>query len=137
MRHDWTLLCAEVVAPPSGSIDLRNVISAVKVADRYRQAPINTVLPIHAPMWIVSQWTAEFNVNRRVYPGLLQLMAPGGEQVLDQRGLEFDFRHTIVFRYIHRIPDMRYVGLGTYEFHVFVADFAEQGEWGRASVRMI
>lgn len=137
MRHDWTILCSEVDAPPSGSIALKNVIVAIRVADRFRISPINTILSIDGPLWIVSQWTAEFNVDRQTHAGLLQLMAPGGDRVLDQRKLEFDFRHTIVYRFIHRIREVRFIGLGTYEFHVLVADFAERGEWGRASVRII
>ena len=137
MRHDWTLLCSEVVAPPSGSIAMKNAITTIRVADRFRISPINTILSIDGPLWIVSQWTAEFDVDRQVHAGLLQLMAPGGDRVLDQRKLEFDFRYTTVFRFIHRIQEMRFIGLGTYEFHVLVAGFAERGEWGRASVRMI
>ena len=136
MRHDWTLLCSEVVASASGRIELKNVVTAVNVADRYRGSPVNAILSIDGPLWIVSQWTAEFNVDRRIHPGLLQLVAPGGEDVLDERELEFDFRHTTVYRFIHRIQEMRFVGLGTYEFHVLVADYADRGEWGRASVRM-
>ena len=137
MRHDWTLLCSEVDAPASGSIGLKNVMTAIRVANRFRISPINTILSIDGPLWIVSQWTAEFDDDRQVHPGLLQLMAPGGDHVLDQRKLEFDFRHSIVYRYIQKIQEMRFIGLGTYEFHVLVADFADRGEWGRASVRMI
>lgn len=137
MRHDWTLLCSEVEASPSGNIAMKNVVTAIRVGDPYRISPFHAVLPMHAPVWIVSQWTAEFDVDRRIQPGLLQLMAPGGEDVLDERELQFDFRHTIVYRYIDRIPDMRYVGFGTYEFHVLVADFAERGEWGRASLQLV
>ena len=137
MRHDWTLLCSEVDAPASGSITLKNVITAVRVADRFRMSPVDTILSIDGPLWIVSQWTSEFDVDRQIHKGLLQLMAPGGEYVLDERELEFDCRHTIVHRYIRRIPDMRFTGLGTYEFHVLVANFAERGEWGRASLKLV
>lgn len=137
MRHDWTLLCSEVDAPSSGSITLKNVITAIRVADRFRVSPINTILSIDGPLWIVLQWTAEFNVDRLMHTGLLQLMTPGGEDVLDQRKLEFDFRHTTVYRFIHGIREMRFVGLGTYEFHVLVADFAERGEWGRATLKLV
>jgi len=137
MRHDWTLLCSEVDAPSSGSIALKNVITAIRVADRFRISPINTILSIDGPLWIVSQWTAEFDVDGQIHAGLLQLMAPGGEDVLDERELEFDFRHTIVFRFIHRIREMKFIGLGTYEFHVLVANFAESGEWGRASLKLL
>ncbi|MCY3799847.1 MAG: hypothetical protein OXG84_18730 [Chloroflexi bacterium] len=116
---------------------MKNVITAIRVGDRFRNSPINTILSIDGPLWIVSQWTAEFDVDRRLHPGLLQLAAPGGEDVLDERELVFDFRHTIVYRYIHRIPDMRFIGFGTYEFHVLVADYAERGEWGRASLKLV
>ncbi len=111
-------------------------MTEAEAPDGLRWTPIDTVLRIESPLWLVSQWSAEFETDRRLFSGRLQLMAPGGEQVLSQRMEQFDFRHTVVFRYIHRIPDMRYVGLGTYEFHVFVAAVAEQGEWGRACLRV-
>lgn len=137
MRHDWTLLCSEVDAPASGSITLQNVITAIRVADRFRISPINTILSIDAPLWIVSQWSAEFETDRQVYSGQLQWMAPGGDRVLNQTQLRFDFRHTIVFRFIRKIQEVRFAGLGTYEFHVLVANFAERGEWGRASLKLV
>lgn len=136
MRHDWTLLCAGVAALPSGSIEMRNVVTVAEVADGLRRSPIDTVLPIDTPLWLVSQWSAEFQPDRKVYSGLLQWMAPGGDHVLDQQTLEFDFRHTIVYRFIRRIREVRFIGSGTYEFHVPVSDFAEQGEWRRACLRV-
>lgn len=136
MRHDWTLLCGEVVKPQVGGIELKNVVSAAKVADRFRKSPIDTVFQIDLPLWIVSQWATEFEVDRRVHQGTIQLLAPGGERVLQQYDLEFDCRDTAVFRFIHRIPDMRFVGLGTYEFHVVLNEFASIGEWGRACFRL-
>ena len=101
-----------------------------------RRSPVDTVLRVDAPLWLVSQWSAEFETDRRVYSGELQLIAPGSERVLDQRELEFDFRHTTIFRFIHRIRELRFVGVGTYEFHVLMADFAEQGEWGQTCLRV-
>ena len=132
MRHDWTLLCAGVSALPSGSIELRNMVTEAEVANGLRRSPIDTVLPIDTPLWLVSQWSAEFEPDRRVYSGRLQWMAPGGDHVLDQQTLEFDFRHTTVYRFIRRFRQVRFIGSGTYEFHVLVSDFADQGEWGRA-----
>ena len=136
MRHDWTLLCAGLTASPSGNIEMRNVITEAAVASGMRRSPIDTVLRVDAPLWLVSQWSAEFESDMRVYSGELQLMAPGGDRVLNQTQLQFDFRHTIVFRFIHRIRELRFVGVGTYEFHVLVADFAGQGEWGRTCLRI-
>lgn len=136
MRHDWTLLCAGLTASPSGSIELRNVVTEAEVTDGLRRSPIDTVLRVNSPLWLVSQWSAEFETDRRLFSGQLQLMAPGGEQVLNQRIEQFDFRHTIVFRFIRRIQEVRFLGPGTYEFHVLVADFAERGEWGRACIRI-
>ncbi len=136
MRHDWTLLCAGLTASPSGSIELRNVVTEAEAPDGLRRSPIDTVLRVNAPLWLVSQWTAEFETDRRLFSGQLQLMAPGGDHVLDQQALEFDFRNTILYRLFHRIEEMRFVGIGTYEFHVLVADFAERGEWGRTCLRI-
>lgn len=136
MRHDWTLLCSRVAYPPDRSIDLINIVSAVKVADRYRSASIDTTIPVDAPIFLVSQWSVEFENEKRVHSGVLQLMAPGGERVLQQYKLELDCRDTIVSRFISRIPRIRFVGLGTYEFHFVLDGFAELGEWGRACLRI-
>ncbi|MCE2471807.1 MAG: hypothetical protein J4G18_07890 [Anaerolineae bacterium] len=93
MRHDWTLLCAEVTYPPYGSIALRNVISAMTVVDRFRNAESEVVLSLDdLPVWLVSQWAAEFEIDRKVHIGVLQLLAPGGDRVLREDTLEFDLR---------------------------------------------
>ena len=136
MRHDWTLLCGEVVLPPGRGIDLIDVVSAVKVADRYRALPTETVIPVDVPLWLVSQWSVEFESDKRIHSGVLQLMAPGGERVLEQYDLKLDCRDTIVSRVVYQLPDMRFVGLGTYEFHLILSEFVEMGEWGRACLRM-
>ncbi len=54
-------MCAEVTYPPYGSIALRNVISAMTVAERFRNVESEIVLSLEdLPVWLVSQWTAEF-----------------------------------------------------------------------------
>lgn len=136
MRHDWALLCAGLTASPSGNIEMRNVITEAAVAGGMRRSPVDTVLRVDSPLWLVSQWSAEFESDMRVYSGELQWMAPGGELVLNETNLQFDFRHTIVFRFIRRIQEVRFLGPGTYEFHVLVANFAVRGEWGRACLRI-
>ncbi len=136
MRHDWTLLCNNVVTSPGRGIDLINIVSSVKVADRYRSTSIDTKIPVDVPIWLVSQWSAEFKLDKIVHPGTLQVMAPGGERVLEQFKLEFDCQDTIVSRFIYRIPDMRFVGLGTYEFHFVLDQLVDLGEWGRACLMM-
>lgn len=135
MRHDWTLLCAEVTYPPNGSIALRNVITALTVAERFRNLDSEIVLSLEdLPVWIVSQWTAEFEADRKAHSGILQLLAPGGDRVLREDPVEFDLRDTRVFRMVHKLPDIMFVGFGTYEFHVVLDEFAAIGEWGRACV---
>ena len=136
MRHDWTLLCNEVIAPPSRGIDLLNVISTIEVADRFRRAPVDARIGLESRLWLVSQWTAEFEADRRLHSGVLQLMAPGGDHVLEYDQLSSDFRDKTVSRVYHRISEMKFVGLGTYEFHVMLAGFAVLGEWGRACLTL-
>ena len=135
MRHDWTLLCTEVKYPPNGSITLINIVSAMTVAERFRNAESEIVLSLdNSPVWLVSQWTAEFEIDRKVHTGALQVLAPGGDRVLREDNLEFDLRNTRVFRLIHRVPDVKFVGFGTYEFHVVLDEVSTLGEWGRACV---
>ena len=62
------------------------------------------------------------------------LLAPGGERVLREDKLAFDLRDKRVFRMIHRVPDIMFIGLGTYEFHVVLEEHAAIGEWGRSCV---
>ena len=35
---------------------------------------------------------------------------------------------------IHKVPDIMFIGFGTYEFHVVLEEFVSIGEWGRACV---
>ncbi len=112
------------------------MVTAVKVADRYRTVPIDTTIPVDVPIWLVSQWSTEFETDKKVHSGVLQLMAPGGERVLEEYMLEFDSRDTIATRFIYQILDMRFVGVGTYEYHFVLDGFADLGEWGRACLRM-
>ena len=35
---------------------------------------------------------------------------------------------------IYILQNMQFVGIGTYEFHVVLEDYAMVGEWGRASL---
>lgn len=112
------------------------MVSAVKVAERFHTVPIDTTMPVDVPIWMVSQWSTEFETDKRVHSGVLQVIAPGGERVLDQYKLQFDCRDTIVSRFIYRILDLRFVGLGTYEFHFVLDGYDDLGEWGRACLRM-
>lgn len=136
MRHDWTLLCSDIGYPRSGGIDLKSVISAMRVSDALRTVTSDSILSLDVPVWLVSQWSAEFDADKKVHPGVMQLLAPGGDRVLREDALKFDLQDTIVYRMIHPVPDLRYVGTGTYEFHVVLPEFVPIGEWGRACLRI-
>ena len=61
-------------------------------------------------------------------------MAPGGEHVLWEENLEFDFRNQTTYLMTLILQNMRLSGIGTYEFHVYLEAYAMLGEWGRASL---
>ena len=48
--------------------------------------------------------------------------------------VEFDFRHQTTTLLTLIMQNMPLTGLGTYEFHVFLEEYATIGEWGRASL---
>ena len=132
MRHDWTLLCTEVRSQQSGTIGLENVFTRLRVSEPGRTAALVEVLPFDPPVLLVSHWTAEFNNDRQVHPAIVQFLAPAGDNVLWEDKLEFDVRDTTSFRMIYEMPNLEFVGRGTYEFHVFLDALGPIGEWGRA-----
>ena len=132
MRHDWTLLCTEALTQDSGAIDLGNVFSTMQVSSPFSELEqVETVL-FDPPTVLASHWTAEFDNERRVHYGTVQLFAPGGEQVLWTKGVELDFRHQSIYVVTLIMQDLQFVGEGTYEYHVVVEDLVAIGEWGRA-----
>ena len=134
MRHDWTLLCTEVVPQDDGTITLGNVFSTLQVTRPLGNVEQAESLLFDPPAILVSHWTAEFEVERRVHSATVQVMAPGGEQVLWADNLDFDFRlqNTYVMTLILR--EMQLTGVGSYEFHVLLEECAMLGEWGRANL---
>ncbi len=84
------------------------------------------------PALLVSHWTAEFDADRRVHSATVQMLAPGGEQVLWSKDVELDFRQQSSHLMVLIMQDLQFVGEGTYEYHVVIEEFAAIGEWGRA-----
>ena len=64
------------------------------------------------PAVLVSQWTAEFDADRRAHPAIVQLMAPGGEQVLWTKRMELDFRYQSFNLMMLIMQDLQFVGEG-------------------------
>jgi len=134
MRHDWTLLCTEVHTHDTGAIGLENVFSTLQVTNPYGSVENAELFLFGPPAILVSHWTAEFDSDRRVYSAIVQELAPGGEKVLWEDRLNFDFRAQTTHLMIYILQDMELIGSGTYEFHVLLDEYATIGEWGRASL---
>lgn len=134
MRHDWTLLCTEVHSHDSGAIGLENVFSTLQVTNPYGSVENAESFLFDPPAILVSHWTAEFEEERRLHSATVQLMAPGGDRVMWGESVEFDFRHQTTTLLTLIMQNMPLTGLGTYEFHVFLEEYATIGEWGRASL---
>ena len=134
MRHDWTLFCSAVSEHDSGSIDVGQIITALRLANPARPIVLGEVIPIDVPLLLVTQWAAEVDSDKRIYSGVLQVLAPGGEEVLDEYKFEFDLQDKTVIRMIHAVKDIRFAGKGTYEFHVVLDSIRAAGEWGRACI---
>ncbi len=134
MRHDWTLLCTEVQAQDSGAIGLGNVFSTLQVSSPYGVVENAASVLFDPPALLASHWTAEFEAEKRLHSAIVQLMAPGGEYVLWEDGLGFDFRNQSTFLMVYILQNIQFVGTGTYEFHVALEEYAMVGEWGRATL---
>ena len=134
MRHDWTLLCTRVDAQPREMVQLTNVFSVITITDRQRIPAPGDYLVVDPPGLLVSQWVAEFDADRQVHTASLQLMAPGGEQLIQEFDFRLDLRNAISSRMMFDVAELPFVGMGTYEFHVQVDAIGAIGEWGRACV---
>lgn len=132
MRHEWTLLCTEAHPHATGAVGLENVFSTLQVTSPFGSVETAETFLFDPPVLLVSHWTAEFEAERRVHPAKVQLMAPGGDYVLWEENLEVDFRNQTAQRMIYILQDMPIIGIGTYEFHVLLAEYGLIGEWGRA-----
>ena len=132
MRHDWTLLCTEAHAQDTGAIGLGNVFSTLKVSSPFGRVENAESVLFDPPAILVSHWTAEFEAERRVHTATVQLMAPGGDRVLWADNLGFDFRFQTTYLMTLILQDIQLTGIGTYEFHVLLEEYAMLGEWGRA-----
>lgn len=132
MRHDWTLLCTEVQTQDTGAVGLGNVFSTLQVYSPYSTLEQAETLLFDPPAILVSQWTAEFDADRRVHTATVQLLAPGGEQVMWTKGVGLDFRNQSPHLMMLIMQDLQFVGKGIYEYHVVMEEFAAIGEWGRA-----
>ena len=132
MRHDWTLLCTEVEPQENGTISLGNVFSTLQVYSPFGDAEQPPILIFDPPAVLVSQWTAEFENDYRVHPAIVQLLAPGGNQLLWGDEVHFDLRGKPVFHMIYLLHDLPLVSRGTFEYHVYLNSLGAIGEWGRA-----
>lgn len=134
MRHDWTLLCTEVHTHDSGAIGLGNVFSSLQVTSRSGSVENAESFLFDPPAVLVSHWTAEFEAEKRLHSSTVQLMAPGGDRVIWADNLDFDFQFRSTYVLTLIMQDMQLTGVGTYEFHVLLEEYAMLGEWGRASL---
>jgi len=82
MRHDWTLLCNEVEPQQQGTITLGNVMTSWTAVERGKLAVSGEALPFEPPVLLVSQWAAESVSDRRSFTAIVQMLAPGGDDVI-------------------------------------------------------
>ena len=132
MRHDWTLICTEVDYQRPGMIGLGNVFSRLALSAIEPLPTLGGFVSLEPPFLLVSHWTAEFAGDHRVYPAVVQLLAPGGDTVIWNDRVAIDLRESSTFRLIYAMPSLEFMGYGTYEFQVFSDLYGTVGEWGRA-----
>ena len=131
MRHDWTLLCHRVRRHESGGFSLDHIIASMRLSGTGRRPAAGGSLRFRRPVVLVSQWTAEFDTDRRLHSAVVQLIAPDGERVLWVDRLELDLRNKNTFRVLYTMNEIAFVGPGTYEYHILLDALDAIGEWGR------
>lgn len=132
MRHDWTLLCTRAEPQQHGTIGLTNVFSVIRFTELSRRPQFGDTLALNPPAFVVSQWSAEFEADRQLYDGKIQLFAPGDEEALMSSSLLLDLRDSKTYHVVYIVNSLPFVGIGTYEHHILIDTPGAVGEWGRA-----
>ena len=125
MRLGWSVLCRGYEEHDDGSMTLKNVFAdSVLNVSPLDSPPVQVAL--RPTVVLVAYWFAESDSDRKRYPAILRVLAPGDNQILDEWSFAIDFLLSSNSVTVFAFTDMMFVGDGLYEFHIEVPEF---GEW--------
>ena len=137
MRHDFTILCTEVIElPDQNNVQIRCPITALRLAPEVQELPHGSVVSLSPSLYLISRWEADLPGDERVYSGKFQEMPPGSDVPSREESVRFDLTRSPAFIWVRTVSKIIYSGPGTYEFHVVLDGVALVGEWGRACLKL-
>ncbi|MCY4536900.1 MAG: hypothetical protein OXE52_01580 [Chloroflexi bacterium] len=137
MRHDFTLLCTEVIElPDQNNVQIRCPITAIRLTPEVQELPHGGIVPLSPKLYLISQWEADLPGDQRVHDGKFQEMPPDSEVPSREDPVRFDLTTSPSFIWVRKVTQIIYAGPGTYEYHVVLDGVATVGEWGRACLKL-
>lgn len=137
MRHDFTMLCAEVIEiPDQNNVQIRCPITAIRLSSEVKELPHGSVVALSPKLHLISRWETDLPSDARVHTGLFQEMPPSDDPPLREEPVRFDLAGSQAFIWVRTVSEIIYVGTGTYEYHVVLDGVALLGEWGRACLKL-
>ena len=137
MRHDFTMLCTEVIElPDQNNVQIRCPITAIRLTPEMRELPHGSVVSLSPTLYLISRWEADLPGDKRIHAGKFQEMPPDREAPSREDPVRFDLTGTPAFIWVRTVSQIIYTGPGTYEYHVVLDGVALAGEWGRACLKL-
>lgn len=137
MRHDFTMLCREVVElPDHNNVQIRRPITAIRLTPAVREAAHGSVVRLSPTLYLVSRWECDLPGDKRVHTGVLQEIPPDRDIPSWEHPLRFDLTRSQAIIWVRKLSRLIYAGPGTYEYHVVLDGVALAGEWGRACLKL-
>lgn len=125
MRLGWSVLCRNFEVHEDGSLSLERVF-ADSVLDIEISEPPPIQVALNPPFILLSHWFKESELDDKIYPALLRVLAPGDNTILAEWNFAIDLLQSHGRLTGFEVRDLEFVGDGLYEFHIEVLKF---GEW--------
>ena len=125
MRLGWSVLCRNFEVHDDGSISLERVF-ADSVLEIAVAEPPPVQVALNPPVLLVSHWFKESDLDNKIYPAVIRVLAPGDNMILAEWKFAIDLLLSDSSLTGFHVRDLEFVGDGLYEFHIEVLEF---GEW--------
>ena len=124
MRLGWSVLCRGFTVH-DGSLSLERVYADSKLEVSVAEPPPSQVT-LSPTIILISHWFPETDLDLKLYPAILRIVAPEDNQILEEWRFSIDFLQTYFRLAIFHINELTFVGNGLYKFHIEVLEY---GEW--------
>lgn len=129
MRLGWSVLCRDYEVHDDGSISLERVFAdSVLYIATFEPPPVQVTL--NPPVLLLSHWFKESESDKKIYPAVLRVLAPGDNVILAEWDFAIDLLLSDSSLTGFQVRDLEFIGDGLYEFHIEVLEF---GEWNLVS----